>query len=497
MTNVSERFDRICFARSPVLTAMAAMAVVLTVVSNSYGYHRDELYFRMLEPAWGYVDQPPLTPWLVRFFSAVVSDNAWAIRIPATAAAVLSVLVVAKLIQELGGGRLAQGGGAWAYAFASLPLAFGHLMLTASLDLLVWPATVLMIIRALLRAQPRWWLVAGVIIGLSTYNKLLIGLLVGALVAGLIIIGPRKVLWSKHVLMAAAIAVILAGPNLVYQATHQWPQITMGAALRENNAADVRSGMWLFLLLMLGPPLVAVWGTGWVALIRGVRWRPIQFLGVSFPVLLLLTFAAGSQNYYPLGLLVVLFAAGCVPVGDWLARAGNGSRIASTVLVVINAVVASVISLPVLPQRLMGDSPVPSINESAADQVGWPTYVEQIVAVYRTLNNADQLAAVLITSNYGEAGAIDRYGPALGLPTPFSGHNELYFQARPPETARIVVVVGEQIDSVRELFRSCTFEAALDNRVNVDNEEQRKPVTICREPIGTWRELWPQFRHFD
>lgn len=99
-------------------------------------------------------------------------------------------------------------------AFASLPLAFGHLMLTASLDLVVWPLTVLTIIRALLRAQPRWWLVAGVIVGLSTYNKLLIGLLVAALVAGLIILGLRKVLWSKHLLMAAVIALILAGPNV-------------------------------------------------------------------------------------------------------------------------------------------------------------------------------------------------------------------------------------------------------------------------------------------
>lgn len=167
--------------------------------------------------------------------------------------------------------------------------------------------------------------------------------------------------------------------------------------------------MWLFLVLMLGPPLVAVWSTGWVALIRGIRWRPIQFLGVSFPVLLILTFAAGSQNYYPLGLLVVLFAAGCVPVAEWLARANIGMRIVSTGLVVINAVVASVISLPVLPQRLLGNSPVPSINESAADQVGWPTYVEQIATVYRTLSDADQSAAVLITSNYGEAGAIARF----------------------------------------------------------------------------------------
>ena len=49
-------------ARGPVVAAMLALGALLVATSNTYGYHRDELYFRMLDPAWGYVDQPPLTP---------------------------------------------------------------------------------------------------------------------------------------------------------------------------------------------------------------------------------------------------------------------------------------------------------------------------------------------------------------------------------------------------------------------------------------------------
>jgi hypothetical protein len=44
----------------------------------------------------------------------------------------------------------------------------------------------------------------------------------------------------------------------------------------------------------------------------------------------------------------------------------------------------------------------------------------------------ETLHTVVITSNYGEAGAIAQDGPALGLPQPSSGHNQLYFTRRPP-----------------------------------------------------------------
>ena len=56
---------------------------MLTLVGQRYGYHRDELYFRMLPPAWGYTDQPLLTPLLARA-TMLLADEPWALRLPAT-----------------------------------------------------------------------------------------------------------------------------------------------------------------------------------------------------------------------------------------------------------------------------------------------------------------------------------------------------------------------------------------------------------------------------
>ncbi len=483
-------------ARGPVFAAMGAVAVVLTALSNGYGFHRDELYFRMLRPAWDYVDEPPLTPLLVRFLSEHVGDQPWAVRVPATASTVVSVLVVALVTRELGGGRAAQTLSAWAYGFAATPLLFGHVMLTSSVDLVVWPLVTLLMMRALLRADPRWWLAVGLVVGISTYNKLLIAMLLAALAGGIALVGPRRLLWSRWVLGAAVIALVVGAPNFLYQAANDWPQLTMGQALADNNSGDVRILMWPFLLILLGPPLTAVWVAGLVALWRRPEWRPVRFVAAAFPVLLVLVFVAGSQFYYPYGLLAVLFGAGCVPVAEFIERSRTW-QVVVVVAVVLNALVSAAIALPLVPESSLGSTPIPAINQAARDQVGWPAYVRQIADVYDSLTAPDARRAVVITSNYGEAGAVARYGPALGLPAVYSAQNQLYFQARPPDGSTVAVVVGGQLDIARAEFRSCSVGQRLDNGVGVDNEEQGEPVAVCRGPRFGWDVMWPAFQHYD
>ncbi|MDQ2782779.1 MAG: glycosyltransferase family 39 protein [Actinomycetota bacterium] len=478
----------------PVGSAMVALAVVLTVTSGGYGYHRDELYFRMLPPAWGDVDQPPFAPAVVRLMSTLVSDEVWAIRVPATLTAVAAVLLVALLVRELGGGALAQGLGAWGYGFAAFPLVFGHVMLTTGTDLVAWLAATLFVVRAVHRENPRWWLAAGLVVGLATYNKLLIAMLVVALAVGLMAVGPRRQPW-RWVAAAMAVAAVLAFPAFVYQATHSWPQLSMGSALTAKNGPANRVQMWPTLLLLLGPVLVPVWVAGWVALLRRPDWRSVRFLGVAFPALLALSFLSAGQVYYPLGLLAVLYAAGCVPVAAWLSRPWR--RRVVTALVVVNCCVAAVIALPLVPVSALGRTPVPGINQVARDQVGWPAYVAQVAAVRDSLPPGERDGLVVITDNYGEAGAIARYGPPLGMPTPLSGQNELWFVARPPATRAVAIVVGRGAGTIAGRNATCTVAARLDNGVGVSNEEQRQPVSVCRAARLPWDQVWPQFAHLD
>ncbi len=473
-------------------TAAAAQVAALTLGSGGYGYHRDELYFRMLPPAWGYVDQPPLTPVLARL-STHLADQPWALRVPATLAAAASVVLIALVVRELGGGRAAQALAAWGYAFAALPLMLGHVLLTSTVDLPLLILVVLAVLRGV-RDDPRAWLWGGAVVGVTTYNRLLVTVVVAGLVLGLLILGPRRPLRSRWPWVGALVAMLVGLPNVVYQAAHDWPQLAMGQALADNNAADVRSELPLLLVVMLGPPLVVVWvvGIGW--LLRRERRGSLGFLAVGLAGLVVFTFASGAQPHYPVHLLSVAFAAGCVPVAAWLARR-PARRVGAVALLVVNAAASVLLALPVVPLATVGATPLPDIGPLIGDQIGWPRYVDQIAAAYRSQRQPAPTA--VITSNYGEAGAVARFGGALGLPHPVSGHNSLYELGGPPEGTRAVLMVGYQLDAVRDLFGSCDVVARLDNAVGVDNEEQGAPVAICRDPHQPWSALWPRFRHLD
>jgi hypothetical protein len=460
---------------------LVVVLVGLTVVSNGYGFDRDELYFAMLKPAWGYVDQPPLTPLLAHALASSYDGGPWLLRVPATLCAVGCVLVTALLARELGGGARAQAWTAWGMTTTSAVLVFGHVFLTSAPDLVAWGLVLLCVLRAELRDQPRWWLVAGAVAGLATYNKLLVLVLLAGIAVGLALVGPRRRLASLYVWGGAALTALIGLPNVIYQLTHGVPQLRMGKALAENNAGEVRWFMWVFLLIALGPPLAVIWAVGLRALWRDER---VRFLVVVVAVVVLFTFVSGAQPHYPVFVLPLAFAAGVVAMEGRLGRVWGG-------LFALNGAVSAVIGLPLVPVGSVGSTPVAGINMLAQDSIGWPAYTDQMTAPYDAL--PDRAHTVVVTSNYGEAGAIARYRPDIPV---YSGQNALHDQARPPDDTTTVIFVGGQFDLARTLF-SCRVVARLDTGVGVDTEEQGEPVAVCTDPRSPWPVLWDRLHHLD
>ena len=163
--------------------------------------------------------------------------------------------------------------------------------------------------------------------------------------------------------------------------------------------------------------------------------------------------------------------------------------------VAVSAVIAAAITLPLVPVADVHATPIPEINEDASETIGWPTFTATVARVWNQLPPSERSRAIVYASNYGEAGAIARFGPKLGIPRPYSGHNAFWRFGRPPDGARPIIVVGyHDPASLHGSFNGCALSGRIDNGVALDNEEQGAPIWTCSTTTEPWSRLWPLLR---
>ncbi len=477
----------------------ATVSVVLVATSGRYGYHRDELYFLRAgqDLAFGYPDQPPLTPLLARVADEVFGGSLVGLRLASAVAAGLVVLVTGLIARELGGRGTAQSLAAAAMGVSAFLLAVGHLLSTSTFDLLAWTTVSWLVIRALDHGSAWSWLAVGLVAGIGLQNKTLLVFLLGALTVGLLVTGPREALRPPWPWAAAFLTLALWAPNLVWQALNGWPQLELSAAVAAGGSGTSEP-WWLFLpfqVVLISPFLLPVWAAGLWRLARDPGLRRYRAFAVAYVLLAVVFMVTGGKPYYLTGLYPVLLAAGADPTLRWVtARAPRLRRFLLTSAIGLSAAVSAVLMLPIVPVQDLGGTPVAVINYDAGETVGWPSLVRTVADVHEQLPDEERRGAVVLTRNYGQAGAIDRFGGALGLPHAYSGHNGYAEWGPPPESSATAVVVGYDQARLGAWFADCEEAARVDNGVGLDNDEQGTPIWVCRDRRTDWGDIWPQVR---
>ena len=337
-------------ARVPVAIIALGFVLLELAVSARYGIHRDELYFLACAHhlAWGYVDQPPLVPFVAWMADAVVGPSAVALRFLPALAGGATVVVAALTAREFGGGRTAQTIAALAGATSPVLMSTFHLLSTAAFDTFFWSVLTFIAFRVLRTGDQRLWLIFGAITGIGLLNKLNIGFLAGALVLCIAMSGQRRILRSPYAVSGAALAVALFLPDLIWNAGHQWAQITMLHSLHQENSGSGASLSFLpDQIVVVGPALAFLWIGGLVRLWRHPVGRPIA---ATYLVLLVWFALSGGKPYYLAGMYPVLFGAGAVFAEDRLVAKHKPGRLRGwVVLMLAGAVLAVPLALPVLP----------------------------------------------------------------------------------------------------------------------------------------------------
>jgi 4-amino-4-deoxy-L-arabinose transferase-like glycosyltransferase len=489
------RSDRV----PPLAWLIAAAFVALELaVSGRYGFMQDELYFieagRHL--AFGYVDQPPLTPLLDRT-TDLLGLTPTAIRIIPALAGGAVVVMAARFAALFGAGRLGRIVAALVMACTPVLLGADHVGNTTPFDLLAWTAALLCVTTALLRDRPRWWLGAGVAAGLGLEDNNLMVLLLIGLAAGIFLSKYRPVLRTCWPWLGAGIAAVIWAPNVIWLATHGWPQLAMASALHHENSSPSNyiSGLpnQLFYLGLLAFPLAIA---GFVRLWRSAE---LRFIAVAATIVLVYVLAwVPGKPYYFDGLAAAVVAAGALAAERWIARARRPGLRRGLVIAapLAGLAVALVALLPVLPVSSVHTLPAAAQQSAAVgNTVGWPQLTQAVAAQDAALVRAGERPTSIFTGYYAEAGALDVLGSGYHLPPVLSGHNA-YWMWGPGRASDRVVLVVDALGQLRPYFATCRLLTTWNPPYHVQNDWTDIQIGVCTSPSAGWPTLWPHLKRY-
>jgi Dolichyl-phosphate-mannose-protein mannosyltransferase len=480
------------------LIAACAFGLELAV-SGRYGYARDELYFVAAGKhlAFGYVDQPSLTPLIARASAVLTGNSLVGLRlIPALGLAVL-VVVTAAMSRLLGAGRTGQLLAALCAATCGEFVAAMHELTTTMPDFVFWGIVLLLVTKLVVSEDPRWWVPVGAVTGLAAEAKWNIAFLAASLAVGFLATGSRRLLRSRYLVIGCALALALATADVAWQATHGWPNLAVFQAL-QTQAWHNRATYWPAQVLFTGLALTPVWISGLAWSLRVHRARPI---GLACALAIIAEFVLGGKPYYPGGAYTFLLAAGSAPAERWLAaRRPFWGRISPAALAA-GAMVASAaaflpIALPVLPASVLRAVPLQKINYDLGEEIAWPSQVALVAREYHSLPPELRRHTTVLTGNYGEAGAIDRYGSGYGLPQVYSGANTFWLWGPPPVTDTAAIAVNVDPSLLRRDFSRVRQVATFWNGIGVSDDEQGAQIYLATGLRLSWSRAWPAFRNY-
>lgn len=490
---ITDRLESLGVSR-PVLFVAGLMVVGLLAVAGAYGFHGDEMYFVVAgqHPAFGYVDQPPLTPLLSAASVAVLGVTPTAVRVLPAIEMGLIVVLTALIARDLGGSRRAQTLAAITAALSGY-LGAGHLDTTTDPDLLAWAVIVWLLVKLLAGADRRLWLALGVTTGIGLENKDTLLFLGAGLAVGLLLSRRWDVIRSPWAWTAIGIALLLWAPNLAWQAANGWPQLTMAQAIG-SYAADNRAQVVPLLWLFTGPLLFPVSAAGLVWVLFSKAAAPWRAIGIGALVALALAFVSGGKAYYAIGSVPMFMAGGAIVIDRWLARGHFGLKAAAVAIAALLSVaLIALLTLPILPIADYAKSGLASAVPDTANEVGWPEFVSTIEGVVATLPADQRDHAVILTNDYSEASPLVLLG--RGLPPVYSGHNSYWTWGPPPADRTTVIHVGDwRPEDWSRFFVGCRDVAQIDNGLGIENGEQGKAVSVCIGLQRPWTEMWADLR---
>lgn len=507
---------------TPTLIIALGKLVLNMMFHGRYGYFRDELYYIACSKHldWGYVDQPPLSIFILRISRWLFGDSLYGIRFTAALAGAVVVVLTGLMVRKLGGGRFAQLFAALAAALSPVILGNGARYFSMNaFDLLFWALAGYIVISIIRDANPKLWVLFGVIAGLGLMNKYSMLFLGFGIVVGLLLTRNRTYLISKWFWLAGGIAVLIFLPHVIWEVHHGYPTLEfIRRASAEKNVAMNVFDFTMNQFLMTGFLQSLLWLTGLYYFFFNSQGRKYRAMGWMYLVVFAVMVLNNSKAYYLTPVYPMLLAGGVLP---WESMLEKGRKCVRKSVAIILLVVASLVIMPFAIPVLSADSLIKYMKllgvtskaeehsslgvfpQYYADMFGWEEFTATIANVFQKLTPDEQAHCVIYVRNYGEAGAIDFFGKKYGLPDAGSGHNNYWMWGPPQVDMKVAIVLGNSRDLQENLsdlqglgrFEHAELAATTSCRYCMPYENGRQ-IFLCRKPFFAFRQIWPGEKNF-
>jgi hypothetical protein len=504
-----------------ILGALAGLRIALVLpFIERYGYFRDELYYIACSKhlAWGFVDQPPFSLAVLAANRAVLGDSLLALRWIPVLAGAATVFLAGLIARKLGAGRFGQALAALAVVFCPVLLGSTRYFSMNALDILLWAAASYVLAAILAEGRPRLWPLFGVITGLGLLNKYSMGFFLAGVLIGLVLTSRRKHLRQPAFWVGMAVAGILFLPHVLWEARHGFPsfEFMRNATLYKNVPLSL-PGMLIGLFMEGGFVQAGLWIVGLYFFLLRREAAPFRPFGWMFLAVFAITVLGHGKPYYMGSSLTVMFAGGAVLIEAIAAkRRMRWTRIALPAVMAAFGILVLPFAVPALPvetfigyAKSLGVQPradersgVGDLPQHYADMFGWEEMVRMFADASEKLTPEERSNFLIYVRNYGEAGAIDFFGPRYGLPPASCGHNSYWYWGPPRWDGKVALIVGvsndlqECLDDLQPSYASIELAAIIYHPHAIPHENGRM-VFICRGFKHQMnRDLWARERDF-
>jgi Dolichyl-phosphate-mannose-protein mannosyltransferase len=497
-----------------VCAIAAAKLLVYFYTGRHYGHFVDELYYlacsRHLD--WGYVDQPPLIALVTWVWRSMFGQSLAAIRLLPALAGTAEVVLTALIARELGGKRFAQALAALAALVAPGILGGDGLLTMNAFEPLFWAGCAYLLIRLIKTQNEKLWIWFGVLAGFGLENKYSMLIFGAGLVLGLLLTPARRLLWNRWLWVGGAIAFLIFLPNLLWNIQHHFPFLELQANIRASGR-DVPLGPAAFFVqeaLLMNPLSLPIWLGGLWLYFGTQAGKPFRAIGWAWVFTAAVIVTLSPRVYYLFPAFPVLFAAGGVLWEQMLERPRwTWLKFAYPALMLLVAAVLAPLAIPVLSpeayvrytqaiglqQPRIETARLGPLPQIFADQFGWDEMAASVARVYNALPPDVRARTAIFAQSYGQAGAIDLFGPKYGLPPAISGHQSYFLWGPREYTGESMIVMDDDQQNLEKLFTSVRKAGHVYHPYSMPY--QHFDIFYCQGMHPPLQEFWPRVKRWN